>query len=111
MKMAKYIDDGSAIITGAICNDKLIGLLWAYKLNIFGEKRLHIDMVGVENCYRGQHVAKRMMDEQINQARKHDIKVLEAMVTKKNDNSCKWFRSMGFVDERIKMKWSMDDEN
>lgn len=111
-KMPGYIEDGSATIVGAInTSDKLIGFLWAYELSIFEEKRMHIDMIGVDKEYRAQSIAKKMLDVQIKIARERGIKIFEAMITWNNENSCKWFHSQGFTDERVKVKRVIDDEN
>lgn len=107
-KIGGYIEDGSAIVSGAFDNDKLIGFSWAYELSIFGERRVHIDMIGVNQEYRKQGVARNMVDIQIEETKKRNINILEAMTTKANLNSYNWFYSMGFKDERIKVRRDLE---
>ena len=47
-KMIAYIEDGSAFVVGAKDDNKLAGFSWAYVLDIFDERRLHIDMICVD---------------------------------------------------------------
>lgn len=107
-KISGYIEDGSAIVSGAFDNENLIGFSWAYELSIFGERRVHIDMIGVNQEYRKQGVARNLIDIQIEEIKKRNINILEAMTTKANSNSYNWFRSMGFKDERIKVRKDLE---
>ena len=107
-KISGYIEDGSAIVSGAFDNENLIGFSWAYELSIFGERRVHIDMIGVNQEYRKQGVARKLIDIQIEEIKKRNINILEAMTTKANSNSYNWFRSMGFKDERIKVRKDLE---
>lgn len=103
-KISGYIEDGSAIVSGAFINKHLVGFSWAYELSIFGERRVHIDMIGVDPEYRRQGIARNLIDIQIEEIRKRDIHIIEAMTTKGNLNSYNWFHSMGFTDERVKVR-------
>lgn len=107
-KIGGYIEDGSAIVSGAFDNEKLIGFSWAYELSIFGERRVHIDMIGVNQEYRKQGVARNLVNIQIEEAKKRNINILEAITTKANLNSYNWFHSMGFKDERIKVRRDLE---
>ena len=104
LKMPGYISDGSAIIAGAVCDKKLIGFSWAYELSIFNEKRFHIDMIGVSPEFRKRGIAKSLVEMQIKEAEQRGICIIEAMTTRANNNSYDWFHSLGFEDERVKVK-------
>lgn len=103
-KMPGYVADGSAIIVGAIFDGKLVGFSWAYELKIFAERRIHIDMIGVDQAFRRNGIARKLVEMQIDEANKRGISIIEAMTTKANENSYNWFHSMGFVDERVKVQ-------
>ena len=60
-KMPAYIEDGSAIIVGALSDGSLAGFSWAYELKIFNERRIHIDMIGVNPAYRRNGIARRLV--------------------------------------------------
>lgn len=107
-KIPGYIEDGSAIIAGAIEDGLLVGFSWAYEMSIFGERRIHIDMIGVNPQYRKYGVAKKMVELQAEEAKKRGIYIMEAMTTKANERSCHWFHSMGFVDERVKVRRDLE---
>ena len=103
-RMAEYIEDGSAYVVGARAGDVLAGFSWVYPLNIFNESRFHIDMICVNPDYRKMGIAGRLVELQIEEARKRGIHAIEAMTTKSNENSYNWFHSLGFEDERVKVK-------
>ena len=103
-KMENFIGDGSAFVVGAKIQDKLAGFSWAYVLNIFDEFRFHIDMICVNPRYRKKGIARQLIKLQIEEAKKRDLHAIEAMATRKNENSYNWFHSLGFEDERIKVK-------
>ena len=107
-KIPGYIDDGSAIVTGAFDEGILIGFSWAYELSIFSERRVHIDMIGVEPAHRKKGIARKLMDFQIQEIKKRGIHIVEAMTTKNNNNSYNWFHSMGFYDERVKVRRELE---
>jgi len=107
-KIPRYIDDGSAIVTGAFANGNLVGFSWGYELTIFGERRVHIDMIGVDQDSRKRGIAKKLIELQIDETRKRGIRIIEAMITRDNENSYNWFRSMGFNDERIKVRRDLE---
>lgn len=109
-KMPGFIQDGSAIIVGGFLEDRLVGFSWAYEMNIFGEKRLHIDMIGVDSSFRRKGIAHNLVQEQIQEAGKRKIRIIEAMVTRKNENSYNWFHSIGFEDERVKVSLEINND-
>lgn len=103
-RMETYIQDGSAFVVGAKDNSNLAGFSWAYALDIFDERRFHIDMICVNPSWRKKGIAKQLVDIQIREAERQGIQVVEAMTTRNNKNSYNWFHSLGFEDERVKVK-------
>ena len=102
--LSVYIEDGSAYIVGAKDGESLAGFSWAYELKIFNEKRFHIDMICVDPGYRKKGIAGKFVKLQIDEAKRRGIKSLEAMATRGNENAYHWFHSLGFEDERVKVK-------
>lgn len=107
-KIPGYIEDGSAFVVGAFEDGILVGFSWAYELSIFGERRCHIDMIGVNPEYRKRGIAKKILELQINEIKKRGISIVEAMTTRNNENSYNWFHSMGFDDERVKVRKDLE---
>ncbi len=103
-RMKTYIQDGSAFVVGAKDNSVLAGFSWAYALDIFDERRFHIDMICVNPSYRKRGIAKQLVKMQLKEAKRRGIRAVEAMITRNNENSYNWFHSIGFEDERIKVK-------
>ncbi len=109
-KMPGFIADGSAVIVGAKHQEQLIGFSWAYELSIFGERRIHIDMIGVDENFRRNGIGSTMVKMQIDEARKRHITIMEAMTTRANEHSYQSFHSMGFVDERVKVMLDIGEQ-
>lgn len=107
-KIPGYIEDESAIVVGAIDAEVLIGFSWAYELCIFGERRVHVDMIGIDPRYRKKGVARKLVELQIEETKKRGIHIMEAMTTKANKNAYNWFHSMGFNDERVKVRYDLE---
>ncbi len=108
-KMPGYIADGSACVVGALLDGELAGFSWAYELAIFGERRLHIDMIGIKPRYQKRGIARHLVEIQMEEARKRGIRILEAMTTKGNAAAYTWFHSLGFEDERVKVRLDLGE--
>ena len=108
LKIPGYINDGSAIVVGAFEEGVLVGFSWAYELSIFNERRVHIDMIGVIPDFRSHGIARKLVDIQIEETRKRGINIIEAMTTKSNEHSYNWFHSIGFQDERVKLRRNLE---
>ena len=109
--MPGYIEDNSAVIIGAFDNEKLVGFIWGYIIQIFEETRLHSYMGAVHPHYRGYHIAKRLMEQQFEEARKREIFIIEAMVTKENQAAYNWHLKTGFREERVKMRKVLEHDH
>lgn len=109
-KMPGFIQDGSAVIVGGFLQDKLVGFSWAYEMNIFGERRLHIDMLCVDSSFRRKGIGYNLLQEQIQEAKRREIEIIEAMTTRNNENSYHWFHSIGFEDERVKVRLELNHD-
>lgn len=108
-KMPGYIEDGSAIIIGAFDGNKMVGFLWGYEVDIFGEKRVHNAENHVLDSYRGCGIAKRMLQCLEEEAIRRGIYILEAMCTASNENAYKYHIHNGYEAERIKFKKLLKD--
>ncbi len=103
-KLYGYVEDGTAIVVAAMVEKELVGFVWGYELSIFDEKRLHIDMIGVKEEYRKKGIASMFLKLEKQEAKKKGIDIIEAMTTRNNEKAYNWFHSMGFADERVKVK-------
>lgn len=103
-KMPSYIEDGSAIIIGAFDEDKIIGFLWGYEVDIFGEKRIHNAENHVIEEYRGRGIARTMLECLEDEARKRGVFILEAMCTASNESAYGYHIDNGYEVERVKFR-------
>ena len=102
--MPAYIEDGSAIIIGAFDEEKMVGFLWGYEVDVFGEKRVHNAENHVIEEYRGHGIAKKMLECLEEEAKKRNIFILEAMCTVSNKNAYEYHIYNGYEVERVKFR-------
>jgi len=99
-----YIKQGIAIVVGAIIDMELVGFLWLYKHDYFGESRLHVNQIAVSPQYRGKGIGKQLMIEAEKQAKSNGIEVIDLFVSEANLRSLNMYDSSGFVTEGRYMK-------
>lgn len=103
-RLPEYIENETALVVGAFNGNHLVGFLWCYFTEIFTEKRLHLDFVGVNIKYQHQGIAHKMLRLVEEKAKERGVFLIEAMVTANNINSCNFHKKQGFKIERFKMK-------
>lgn len=104
IKMEEYIKQKSAIIIGTYQDERLVGFMWLYKHDYFGELRLHINQIIVSEEFRGIGIGKELISQAELIAKEHNIKTLDLNVTEMNKEAAGIYRSMGFITERRYMK-------
>lgn len=95
-----YMKNGSAILIGAIDNGALIGFLWSYKHDYYGQPRMHLNHSAVEKQYRGKGIGTRLDREAEGIAMLEGIEVLDLAVSESNTAARKMFESQGYTTER-----------
>lgn len=99
-----YIAEGSAIVIGAIIDEKLAGFLWIYKHQYFGEQRMHINQIGVCKPYRGIGIGKSLIEEMENLAKVNGVNTVDLFVSESNVNALNMYKNLGFRTEKRYMK-------
>ncbi|WP_071392704.1 GNAT family N-acetyltransferase [Bacillus tuaregi] len=99
-----YINQQNAILIGAYEGEILAGFLWLYKHNYFGEMRLHINQIIVDERFRGKKVGSQLMKEAERVARQYDIKIIDLFVSETNLQAINMYDSIGYITERRYMK-------
>lgn len=98
-----YVINGSANVLGAIYEEKLVGILWIFKYEFFGEKRLHINQISVLKQYQGRGIAKRLIQELEKRAKEESIFIIDLSVSEINKNALEFYNKIGFQTERRNM--------
>ena len=103
-QLPKFISDGSALIVGAFDGENIIGFQWCYYIQVFNEKRIHSNFIGVNSNYQNCGIAHHMLKLIEEKAKEKGVYIIEAMVTLNNTNSFNYHKNQGFIVERCKMK-------
>jgi len=100
----EYIKTNQAVLIGAVDGEKLVGFIWIYKHEYFGETRMHINQIIVDKEYKRKGIGKRLLEEAEKKAKELGIKVIDLFVSEKNAEAVNFYEKMGFVTERRYLK-------
>ena len=82
----------------------LVGFVWCYIHDYFGEKRLHVNQIVIDKDFRGQGIAKKLLAQTEKYADKLNIKTIDLFVTEGNITAVKMYEDLGYVTERRYLK-------
>lgn len=99
-----YFKQKKLNLIGAYQDQVLIGFLWMYKHEYFGEPRLHISQIFVDKQHRGKGIGKLLLKEAEKYAKKLGVRNIDLFVSEINQNAIKMYTSLGFITERRYMK-------
>lgn len=105
----KFIEDKTAIFIGSFDFGKLIGFLWAYKINTNFEERLHVNYLIVDEKYRSKGIGSKLVSFLKNIAKEKNIKKVELIVSSQNKEAIKFYKKYDFFEERIIMCKNLTD--
>ncbi|MBN2801526.1 MAG: GNAT family N-acetyltransferase [Deltaproteobacteria bacterium] len=98
--LEKYISNGTALVIGCIDDDELIGVVWAYEHIFFGESRMHVNFLAVDDKFRNQGVGKGLLLVVEERARKSGLTSIDLFVSEMNDAGLKFYSNNEFKTER-----------
>jgi len=102
--MLRFLNDGSAILIGAFKGAAIVGFLWAYRREVFGEQRLHVGHIIVSSMERSGGIGTRLLNSLEVIAGEKGIRKLELMTTAANEKTMKFYKSNGFVTVRVQLE-------
>lgn len=108
--MIRYYKDRSAMLFGAF-DDKLIGLLWAYRREFLGERRIHISQIIVNRDYRHCGIGTALLDKLEAYALKEGIRFIELMATLDNATAMNFYKGRGFAAVRVQLEKELGARN
>ena len=103
--MQKYIIDGTANIIGAFDNEKIIGLIWMYKIE---KENMHINYFCVNKNYRNMGIGRKLLELSKEYAQKNKIKDIELRVSNNNINAANFYKKNGFKENNGKLLLEVD---
>jgi ribosomal protein S18 acetylase RimI-like enzyme len=102
--MIRFKRDNSAILIGAFKGETIIGLLWAHKRNMLGEKRIHIGHIVVNSAVRSDGIGSKLLNYLENISRHENINKIELMTTIENENTMAFYKSKGYSTVRVQLE-------
>lgn len=96
----EYVKTERAILIGAIEQECLIGFIWIYRHDYFGEARLHVNQIIVDSQYKGKGIGKSLLKEAEKMAGELGINVIDLFVSEKNIGAMDFYKKTGFTTER-----------
>lgn len=102
--VAEYLKEGTAIIFLALNGDEAIGWIWCHKIIRMNAVRLHIANIAVKPTYRKRGIGKKLLQYGENYAKDHEYSGVDLLVTSSNIDALKFYRTLGYIDERIQLK-------
>lgn len=101
--MCKFSQEGSAIIIGALEDNKLMGVIWAYEIEKNREKRIHITQFIINHSVRGKGIGQKLIEIIYDIAKQRGIKYIELMATYRNKKTMKFYEKQEFDIERVQL--------
>lgn len=98
--MQKYISDGTAYITGAFFDDKMIGFLWMYEID---SQKMHVNYFSVDKDYRNKGIGTELLKLSILFAKERKIKYIELRVEENNDIAKQFYIKNNFKKAKDKL--------
>lgn len=102
--MVRFNKDNSAILVGAYLNGTIVGFIWAYRRDFFGEKRIHITHIVVDSKIRGRGVGTKLMDTLEKLSIQEEIFKIDLMTTFTNENAMNFYKAKDFSIARVQLE-------
>lgn len=103
-ELGDYINSKKAMILGAFIDDILVGFIWFYSHDYYGERRIHINQIIVNKNYRKKGIGKQLLFKAEEIAKNMDIRVMDLFVTEENRSALELYEGMGYITERRYLK-------
>ena len=100
----KFVDNDNEIILVARDNDIILGYVYGFiqdNGNLFNNKIAQLDALFVKEQYRGNGIARSLMNEFINWAEEKGAAYIELSVCKDNTNAINLYENEGFSIDKI----------
>lgn len=100
----QYLAEEKAIVFLAITDEELSGWIWCHEIYRLEKKRLHIAGFAVKENRRNNGIGEKLFSTVEEYAKEHEIKGIDLMVTKSNEQAVRFYNKHGFEIERLLMK-------
>lgn len=87
----------------------MLGFLWAYEREVFGEKRLHLDHLIVDANVRATGIGSKLIEKLYDIALVRNVSKIELMATMSNENAVNFYRKHGYDIKRVQMEIEVEN--
>ncbi len=109
MDLKQHIGNHSAYPIAAFERNRMIGFLWGYETNGMSGRALHIAYISVLERFRGQGIAKSLIQYAEKVAENEDLAKVELIVGANNSAALSLYKSMNFLPERLILSKSLQE--
>lgn len=102
--MVRFNKDNSAILIGAYLNGTIVGFIWAYRRDFFGEKRIHVGHIVVDSKMRGRGLGTKLMDSLEKLSIQEEIFKIDLMTTFTNETTMNFYKAKDFSITRVQLE-------
>lgn len=99
--LLEYYGNGSVIFLGAVENDNLAGIIWAYRKPFLNETRVHLRDIAVNSDYRGRGVGTLLENKLMEVMKAEGIKTIELMAMSHNEGARNFYKKLGYSETRV----------
>lgn len=107
-EMVNYINNDTAIIVGSFCLNCVVGFIWAYRREVFGERRMHISHIAVNSEYREYGIGTKLVEFIEKKCKEDGIKKIELLTTLSNTKTLDFYQKRGFEIMRVQLEKELD---
>lgn len=99
-----FMETDSTFIIGAILENKIVGILWAYKRIFLEESRIYINTLIINDTNRGLGIGKKLMAEIESVAKINNINTIDVSTSTFKKDAIKFYEDLGYTSERVQFK-------
>lgn len=103
-ELINYLNEGKAMVYGAVKDNALIGFVWAYEYPFREDKsRIYVSILYIDEHFRGQKIGNYLLSEIENEAARQGYSSVFLHTEGSNDGAIKFYDRMGYEMERIQL--------
>lgn len=103
-EMINYLNEGKAMVYGAVEDNDLIGFMWAYEYPFRQDKsRIYVSILYVDTHSRGQKIGSYLLSKIEDEAVKQGYGSVFLHTEGFNDGAIRFYNRMGYEAERIQL--------
>lgn len=104
-ELKMYLNNGQAMVTGAIQCEKLVGFCWAYRYPFRDDKnRIYVSILHVDSAHRNRGIGNMLLSETEKAAAENGMDAVFLHTEAFNEGARRFYQRMGYREERIQLR-------